>query len=267
MKPDTATAISFSSDKDDVFFGMRAGGGYHLIKSGAYRLTGEGSYYQSVYTQQNDFNYGMAHVELRHQIRKGKLVLNIPTSYEFSILQTSKYLQSGAISPWASYAVGSHLFFQVSERFRYDDFLQAASSVDQNRDAANLQTEPAVYFLFDNRKRHLKVAYDFEANFAQGNDWDYKGHTISGALYNPLFWGINSYLTASYTIDKQFKYVDSIIGTKRDDSGQSYGVILSKEILKGFTVSSNYQFQRGKSNIPFFEYKRHMAGVTFAYQY
>ena len=267
LKPDTTTAVTFASDQDDVLFGIRAGGGYHLVKKGSYQLTGEANYYQSAYVQQNDFNYGMAHGELRHQFKKGKFTLNIPMSYEFSILQTTKYLQSGGLSPWASYAVGNHLFFQVSERFRYDDFIQPPSSLDQNRDAENLQTEPTVYFLFDNRKRHFKASYNFEANFAKGNDWDYKSHTVSGALYNPLFWGINSYLTASYNFNKQFKYVDSVISTKRDDSTQSYGATLSKEVLKGLTVSANYQFQRGKSNIPFFQYKRHIAGVTFAYQY
>ncbi len=267
LKPDTATAVSFASDQDDVFFGVRAGGSYQIVKKSAYRLIGEGNYYQSIYVQQNDFNYGLAHAELRHQIRKGRFAVNIPTSYEFSLLQTSKYLQSGALSPWASYALGNHLFFQASERFRYDDFFTPPSTLPQNRDAYNLQSEPAVYFLFDNRKRHVKVAYDFEANFAKGNDWDYKSHTVSGAFYNPLVWGINSYVTAAYTFNKQFKYIDSIIGTKRHDTTQCYGAVFSKEVLKGFTVSTNYQYQRGGSNIAFFQYKRHLAGVTFAYQY
>lgn len=267
LKPDTVTAISFSSDKDDMMLGLRAGGGYHLVKKENYRLTGEANYYQSIYTTQNDFNYGLTHVEMRQQIKKGRFTLTIPATYEFSLLQTTRYLQSGFLGPWVSYALGNHLYFQVAEKFRYDDFIQPPSSLPQNRDAENLQSEPSVYFIFDNNRRHVRLTYNFEANFAKGNDWDYKAQTISGALYNPLFWGINSYVIASYNFYKQFKYVDSVIGEKRDDKVQMYSAILSKEVLKGFTVSTNYQYQRGSSNIAFFQYKRHIAGVTFAFQY
>ncbi len=268
LYPLDITVATLSSDRKDVQIAPRVGGGTRWIQKQKYSLITEASYYQSLYPQLRDYNYGLAHVEVRQQFRIGKVSFIAPIAYDFSILKTTKYLESVPFALSAYYSLGNHLMLQLSQRIRYDDFFQTLTTSSQNRDAWNLQTEPGVYVFFDQKRtQFVKVSYIFETNRAKGDDWDVDGHTFSGSITSPLVWNVNANAFVNYTFFKKFDNVDSILGSRREDTYQSYGMTLSRDFFTGFTVSAQYQFFKNDSNTAFFKNRRHLTGVTFAYHY
>ena len=135
----------------------------------------------------------------------------------------------------------------------------------QRRDAINLEGELEQFFYFDGRQRYFKVGYLFENNWARGDDWDYLSHTVGGAFFTPIAWEVTTYLFGYYTIDKSFQNTDSVIGTRRDDSHQYYGIVFSRPIIDGITLSVHYTYRKNSSNQAFFQYNKHLAGVTFGF--
>lgn len=266
LDPENLTLTTLPSDQDDVQISMQVGGGYHIIDGPQYRFTIAGSYYQALYPDLNQFNFGLARIEFRNQWVWGDFFFYVPVAYEFSLLATSKYLQRAELAPVFGYWAADRFLTRLRVRARYNDFFQSASSAPQDRDAINVEAELAEYFYFDERKRYFKVAYAFERNWAQGGDWDYLAHTIRGAFYSPIAWKVDTYLFAAYTLDRNFDSVDSVLGARRDDNHQFYGIRLSRPLIDGLSLSLHYSFRRNRSNLAVFQYNKHIVGVTFAFR-
>ena len=83
----------------------------------------------------------------------------------------------------------------------------------------------------------------------------------------PLFWKISTLITADIMIDKQFSHVDSVIGTRRDDFGMTYGVIFSRPLVGPLTAQMHYHYYKTDSNQAFFDSNRHIAGLTLSVSY
>lgn len=264
LDPDNLTLASLPSDQNDAQIAVQARGGYHWFENDWYRLTTEASYYQSAYLELDRFNYGLAHAELGNQFHWGNLGLQAPVSYEFSLLGRDKYLNSLQMAPTVSYTLGRRLLSQLTSRARYDGFFQTFTNAAQDRDAWNLQLELAEYLLTDDQKHYVKTAYIFEKNWADGNDWDFHIHKIELATLTPFFAGINLDLHAVFTLERQFASVDSVLGSKRNDFGQAYGVGLSRQIIDHLSIKAHYDYYLNDSNQGVFTYNRHLAGVTFA---
>ncbi len=262
LDPQDITVATLPSDESDIRIGVRGGGLYHLIQKGKYRLTAEAFYDQAFYPDLDQFDYGLAHAEIRNQFRWGDFFLSLPASYEFSLLGSSAYLQSAQLSPSASYLVADRFLTQITPRFRLDFFFQTLTNPSQDRDARNLRPEVAEYFFFDQKKRYFKVFYSFEKNWADGDDWDYNAHTVGGAASSPLVGGVSVYAYGSFTIDKSFDHIDSVLGVRRDDTHQNYGIRFSRKIINHLSAAASYDFRHNGSNIDFFRYNRHVAGVT-----
>lgn len=268
LLPDGLTLTTAPSDRNDAQINARLGGGYHLLHKSNHTLTAEASYAQTFYPSLTDFDYGTAHVEARWQLRQKRFSFLLPAYYEFSLLKTTKYLHNINIAPSVSVSLNPHVLLQLSQKLRYDFFFQGTlTNGEQNRDALNLQTEPAVYFFWNSQKGVARIAYTFETNRSRGDDWQYDGHTLSAFVSHPIVWDIRGTACASYTFQKNFDHVDSVIGEQRKDTFQNYSGTISKDFLKNFTTSLQYSYQRNNSNIDFFQYDRHLAGVSFAYRY
>lgn len=264
LNPDAPSAATLPTDKNDLQFAIRGGGGYHIIRKDHYRLTTEGSYYQSIYTDLDRFNYGLLHLEVNNQFKFGNFSIRTPTGYEFSLLGRDKYLGAFFMKPTFSYLLAKRLLTQFSPRLRYEGFFQTLTNQAQNRDAWNIQLEIDEFLMGEDQKHYLKLSYIYEKNAAKGNDWDYHAHRMGLAFLTPIPWGIDFDIHTEFTIDRKFAHVDSIIGTQRDDFGQAFGLSLSRKIMDHLSVRGHYDFFRNTSNQTFFTYGRHIAGVTFA---
>lgn len=262
LDPSDITVATLPTDQDDIQFAIDVGGGYHLMNHKKRRLTAVASYTQTIYPQLTDFSYGMAHAGLESRFRLGPFTLSLDIADKFSILGTSKYLNSLQAGPALSILAKSRFLSKLAVPLHYNTYFQSIANPAQDRDALDLFIQFSEFLFFSEQRRYVKIFYMYEKNFADGPDWDFQAHRAGAAFHTPIAWEISAYLFAHFILDKKFENIDSVFGAQRDDFHHYYGLILSRPVVAPLVVKLHYSFRQNTSNISFFEYDKHFAGVT-----
>ena len=111
------------------------------------------------------------------------------------------------------------------------------------------------------------TGYTFGANLADGDDWDYLTHTLQAVAAFPLFWDLGIQGAASYLLDKNFFNTDSILGEERSDDAFTLTGSLYRRVGAWLTVTGFYSYTSNSSNIDYFEYKKHVGGLSLGFRY
>jgi hypothetical protein len=266
LNPESLSVANLPSNTKDAEFALRGGGGYRVVDKKHFQLTPEAFYYQSLHPRLDGYNYGLAHVGLQNKAMVDRWTFGVPVTYEFSILGSAKFLGVPTFSPTVSYFWMDRMLTQVSAPVAYNDFFQTAGGA-QNRDAWNLRPGIAQYVFFNDRKHYVAASYNYEKNWASGNDWDYHANTIGVSGLFPLPWQMDFYVFGNFTFNYNFDNVDSVIGTRRKDTLYMVGANLSKNVMKHLDVSLHYNYWNEQSNQAFFTYNRNLVGVTVGVTY
>ncbi|PIR21221.1 MAG: hypothetical protein COV45_00310 [Deltaproteobacteria bacterium CG11_big_fil_rev_8_21_14_0_20_47_16] len=267
LNPDNLALANLPSDSRDAEFALRGGGGYHVVDTKHLKITPEAFYYQSLHPRLTGFNYGLAHIGLQNKFIEGRWTMGIPTTYEFSTLGSTKFLGVVAVNPNVTYFWMNRMLTQIGMPTSYDDFFQTVTNNPQDRDAWNLLPGITQYVFFNDKKHYVALAYNYEKNWASGNDWDYHANTIVASGLLPLPWQMDLYVFGSFTFDKNFNNVDSVIGTRRKDTLYMAGANLTRKFFKYMDVTLHYNYWNENSNQAFFTYDRNLVGVTFGVAY
>ena len=153
-----------------------------------------------------------------------------------------------------------------SGKIRFEDFYATPTNIAQSRDAlkAGLGIDQYFFFPGKNRDRYLKGGYEFEMNFAEGADWEYKGHRVSFVVHTPLVWGVNFLGQANFGVLRKFKHRDSVFNVKRGDFNATGYLAFSRQIAPHLTASTSYTYAITDSNLSRFTYRRHIAGFSLS---
>lgn len=268
LEPSAITVASLPSSKDDFVSQTSAGISYQMVAKKNYGFIANASYSQSIHADLDQFNYGLAHVDLTENFAHGNFWASSPLIYEYSLLGTNSYLNSYQWKPSLGLKEGKHFITVVRPWARRDAFLQDTTTHAQDRDAWSIDASVVQYFMLNQKQTaYISAGYTLESNLADGNDWDYTAHKIDITVGAPLFAKVNASVSTSITADEKYKHTDSIIGTKRSDDGVNITTSLSRELGKNFTLAGSYSFMKNNSNIAYFEYTRHLAGVTLAFRF
>lgn len=266
LNPESLSVATLPSNTKDAEFALRGGGGYRIVNTKKFQLTPEAFCYQSLHPRLDGYNYGLFHVGVQNKAMLGRWTVGMPVTYEFSLLGSSKFLGTPAFSPTVSYFWLGRMLTQVSAPIAYADFFQTAGGA-QNRDAWNIKPGLTQYVFFNDRKHYVGVSYNYEQNWASGNDWDYHANTAGVSGLFPLLWQMDFYVFGNVTFNYNFNNVDSVIGTKRKNTLYMLGANLSKNVMKHLDVSLHYNYWNERSNQSFFTYDRHLVGATIGITY
>lgn len=266
LNPESLSIANLPSDSRDAEFALRGGGGYRVVDTKHVQLTPEAFYYQSLHPRLDGFNYGLTHVGLQNKFMTGRWTMGVPLTYEFAVLGSAKFLGTAAFSPNTSYFWMDRMLTQVSMPTAYNDFFQTSGGA-QNRDAWNVKPGVAQYVFFNDRRHYVAASYNYEKNWASGNDWDYHANTVIVSGLFPLPWQMDLYVFGNATFNYNFDNVDSVIGTQRKDTLYMVGANLSRKFLEHIDVSLHYNYWNEQSNQAFFTYDRNLVGVTIGVTY
>lgn len=266
LNPESLSLANLPTDSRDAEFALRGGAGYRVVDSPHFQFTPEAFYYQSMHARLGGYNYGLTHVGLLNKFKAGRWTTGVPVTYEFSVLGSAKFLGALTLSPNASYFWMGRWLTQVSMPIAYNDFFQTAGGA-QNRDAWNIKPGVAQYAFFNDKRHYVAVSYNYEKNWATGNDWDYHANTIIVSSLLPLPWQMDLYVFGNITFNYNFNNIDSVIGTRRKDTLYMVGANLSRKFIKNLDVSLHYNYWNENSNQAFFTYDRNLVGVTLGVTY
>lgn len=265
--PDNESLAGFPNQKD---YAMTVSGNFrYLLLSGEKtNLFADVSSYQSaylsIYLDSNNFNFGRHQGGFEFTYRLNDYIQwRLPFNYTFETLGNSKYVQTERGESIFDILWMNNWLTTITGGMKKDDFFGSLTNTSQNRDATEPYARIEQYFFAPhNREFYIKGGFEFEKNFAAGNDWDYNAYHVLAALQTPLFSKIKLLLLEDVVARRSFITLDSIFNAQRSDQSAATTAVLSKEIVSHLSLLTSYTFFISDSNIPHFTHKRHVAGLT-----
>lgn len=120
----------------------------------------------------------------------------------------------------------------------------------------------------------LRIGYRYHHFGARGLDYSYDAHELLADATARLPLGFELRLAASWT-DQPFRHPSTfpdpdvlrsgreypLSGSRRDDSLLETEVGIARTITRHLTLSGSWRYQRNRSNVDVFDYRRHVLGV------
>jgi hypothetical protein len=198
------------------------------------------------------------------------LWLGVQGGYDHAVVDTHAYLQAPWVMPYASIIQGDRGATQITWRHDEQDFLgqpfgDGPIDRDGTLDAAGVNQ---LLFFFD-RRLAANVGYTYEEatpHAASGDDFARRTHQARVGVQFPAGW------RTLVSIDYVFRYDDytepnSAVGGRktRQDDGSYVATYVRRPIVPHLDAVLSYFATVNASNIPLYEYDRHVVALELRY--
>lgn len=212
-------------------------------------------------------------------------------TYDFISLGNVPFTQRGIVNPYFTLAENSWNFTTLQYRFQLKDFYGDDRVVRREvRDAKNYMVGPTHVVLFEEGRHFVRLGYQFDAEFAEGENWSYQGQRLLAGFQYTLpgdWWDVR----LRYDFDFHWRFhthqhsllpVTATGTVKRRDREPIHQVSIAKDFVPDFLkesplcasesrcslgVALEYLFDRNYSNLAPFDYKRHVVTTSVAWRF
>jgi hypothetical protein len=269
------------SREDDFRFVTEVGGDYMLVDNDYLSLQAGGSGAMAFQVDVEDFDQerirgwtllaGKLHPKLRADLRYG---------YEEYWVDYEGFRRTHTVEPGLRYRPIDSVMLRPY--FRYED---RAYSLDQffnelDKDGQVKTWGLEEYFYLKSPlgfgPGYIRVGYEHRIESAEGADYDSRGNkalgTIGVSLPNRYFliadvsYERREYAESTNVLDPCFRTTSKCKGN-RDDGLTEARLILRRPIGENIVLEGGYWFKNQNSNIPFFDYDRHVFHLHATYRY
>jgi len=213
----------------------------------------------------------------------------LQVTYDFISLGNAPFTQRGIVSSYVTLAANTGNLTTLQYTFQWKDFYNDDRVVPSEvRDANNYMAGLAHVLLFDGGRHFARLGYQFDAEFAEGDNWSYQGHRlVTGFQYSLPWWE----LRLRYDLDFHWRFYRNKNSlqpatapntVKRRDREPVHQIGIVRDFVPDFLKSSSfcgangscslsvaleYLYDRNKSNLAAFQYKRHVVTTSVAWRF
>jgi tetratricopeptide (TPR) repeat protein len=194
-------------------------------------------------------------------------------TYDYISLGNRPFTQRWIATPSISISEDDSNVTTVQYRYQWKDFFHDEDFVPRDvRDANNHMIGPTHFVRFEKGRHYVKLGYQYDAEFAQGENWSYRGNRLlTGFQYTLPWWDIRF----SYDLDYHWRRYDNRtiflqpvrILSRRRDQEAVHLTRMAKDVWENFTVAVEYLFDRGASNVALYDYHRHVVMTSVAWRF
>jgi tetratricopeptide (TPR) repeat protein len=200
---------------------------------------------------------------------RGKYSINGAANYSYI------YRRNGS---WGSYAdfFGAGPLFRASifqnqvldiyGGYMGKEFVDAPYIPEEDRDSKGLNAYINWLWAFK-QNAFLTLRYDFAHEDTDGSNWDNNGHRISGNASMPLGMDTLRLQFGANAFFQNFTNTSTVFLVKRDDQVYSAYAGLQWSFYDNFSLIGKYTYTRANSNVPIYEYDRHVTTFGLEYRY
>jgi len=251
--------------KDQLAFGDQADGRVSLAAGGLYSpyqdeivqvLLGY-EFQQTLYFDLHQYNLQTHQPSALVRLDLGDFELGAAGRYNYYLLETDSFLQSGEGRPWITFKGGENTATTVYYRFQREDYLLSSfRRLDANNQAVGVQQT----FFLGNKTNYFRVGYQYDDEdklHSDGNEFAYHGHQVEVRWtfrFDP--WALRPEIAYRY----RHETYDERVPTRRDDE-HAVDLILRRDINEYLTLRVAYFGTFNNSNDPIFEYERNVGSI------
>ena len=211
-------------------------------------------------------------------------------TYDFISLGNAPFTQRGIVSPYLTLAANAGNLTTLQYQFQWKDFYGDDRVVRREvRDATNYMVGLAHVLLIDGGRHFARLGYQYDAEFAEGDNWSYRGHRlVTGFQYSLPWWELRlrydlDFHRRFYRNKHSLQPASALINTiRRRDREPVHQVGIAKDFVPEFLKSSafcganggcsfgvalEYLYDRTKSNLAVFQYNRHVVTTSVAWRF
>ena len=200
------------------------------------------------------------------------LWLGAQGGYDHAVLDSHAYLQEPWVMPYLSIVEGDRGATQIVYRFGEQDFLGSPfDDPDLDRDGTLGAVGVNQLLFFFDRRLAANVGYTYEEatpHKASGDDFAYRTHQARVGVRFPAGW------RTLVDLDYVYRYEDytepnsaTASGKTRQDNGSYLSVSLRRPIVTHLDALVSYFATVNGSNIPLYEYDRHVVALELRYTF
>jgi tetratricopeptide (TPR) repeat protein len=252
LQPDSGPTTTVTNEDDtSVMVSVRAS--YEPELAAPWDLKFQYSFYNNAYSELSNFDIQSHTVGVTPSYRIGTGTAQVPVNWNYTLLDTKKYVQSLTVSPRYSFVTGENQQTQAFLRFAQKDFFDVPSA-EEDRSGNDVGLGLSWYRLIAEQKGYLSARYELNKEDTKGENWSYLGNKISlGALY-PVLEDLK--LTGSLEASLQnFDNVD------RKDAAYTANLQGLYAITPTFDVQLQYLYVTTDSTVDVYTYNKHVAGL------
>lgn len=271
LEPGDTTSAAFVSGKDDIFWSLAAALEYNVMPPGPFALWGFYGYYQNFHRRLTEFDLFSNTVGVVPAYTWANSRLWVPFAFNYSDVGYSKYSTSYVLSPTYLYLLSPEVGVEVGVRLARRYYWFPSPFPQDDRSGRWLSGSMALYYFFKNQKGYLQGRFTYERDWTGGTNWDSNVYRFTLSALYPVTKGLKIKGSADFIVQPYdniwFDGNRLANHPKRDDLIFIGGVEVTQTIYKGLEINAHYYYIRDDSNIPLYNYYRHIVGVQLGYRY
>ena len=278
LNPGNASFPGAVSGKGDAVFTQLGAMDVNLVPNGPINLWASYSFYQTFHPRLTQFDllshtFGVTPV---YSNSSGRLWL--PFTYNYSDVQSDKYYTAFAAYPTYLRLLTPSLGVEVGGAYARKYYWFPVNFPQDNRSSKYLGGSLGLYYFFKEQQGYLQARVSYEHDFAYGSNWDASGYRLLLAAQYPVSprLKLRTFVDLTLAPYDHGWFSGQIISffprrfavyPKREDQVVIYGAEARYALYKGLELNLHYYFVREDSNIPLYDYHRHVVGGQIGYRF
>jgi tetratricopeptide (TPR) repeat protein len=261
-----------SGNRDSFRLVEYLAGGFEFPKDSPWRTRLGFATYQNQHTEGRFHNLNLStlqpSLELGYITTVGAVPVYPTLRYDFNagLLNGRNFNQSHSITARVDSALGERWILSPSYRFTVDEFREEGFDPRfSSRDAKSHSGGATLYYLFWNRRAHIRLGYEGTDNRADGSNFNSVSHKGIVGFTIPLVAEVNFDFGGEFSRDRYNDFHG--LGGDRRTTQRVYAASLSRGFWNSLFVSLAYQHTLADSSYSALDYKRNIAGLTVAVKF
>lgn len=275
------TNVPLAADDSDIqktrSIGDESDGRARLSAGGRYRVWDDDSvqvglgydFYQSIHFDLTDFDLQGHRARLDLVMPRGRFRAGVTGLYDFYALDYRSYFQEGSGIPWLAFFFDETNATQIYYALRGRDYFR--DPFEPYLDSINNAVGVRQLIGIGGTDRILRVGYRFDDNnppSKDGDDFQFQGHQLDVELALPVPHLVDAELGYAFRLeDYESGNSRSPDGFRRHDHSHQFAVRLEREVFSHWFATFAYVGALHGSNLPEFEYDRHVVSGGVEYRF
>ncbi len=222
-----------------------------------------GTFYQSHILKYHEFGLTQYSASTGPWYVNQKSVFKLPIGYTINYYEHDPLFNTAFISPSYEYFFTGNFSLRGGFTYSKDEY----DPVDKwEQENVNREVEISPSFFFNNRKDILTLAFSTEDLNAEARKYSYEAVNGSVSYYKRLGGDMEAYGRFKYS-DREYEGPVQLWPYNREDKKYNLYLVLSKNFMKYYFASINYNFIKNSSNTGLYDFKKHVYGINIGFKF
>jgi tetratricopeptide (TPR) repeat protein len=271
LQPGDPGAAQTISGRGDVVYSHSAYLEYTPITRGAFSLRTSYAYFQNFHPRLSNFDLLSHTMGLTPVFHFQSSRLSVPFYFNYTDVEADKYYTAFDLNPMWLTMLNPQWGLEAGGRFARRYYWTPVALPQDDRSGRVGGGSLGLYYFFKRQQGYLQARFTYERDQAGGRNWVNSNYRFLLAALYP----VSSRLKVNAFVDIILQPYDNNFfdgnpladNPRRNDRIYIFGTQVVYTIHKGLDFNVHYFFTKADSNIPLYQYDRHIVGCQLAYNY